>query len=48
MSLKYIGIYWGQVSTQIEVELETFSNNRHVRKFINIDTLEKFQVFNEN
>ncbi len=41
-------MYWGQVSTQIEVEIETFSNTRHVRKLINIDPLKKFDVYNEN
>ncbi len=39
-------MYWGQLSTHIEVELETFSNTRHVRKLINTDTQKKFQVYN--
>ncbi len=41
-------MYWCLVSTQIEVELETFSNTRHVRKLISINTLKKYQVYNEN
>ena len=41
-------MYWGQVSTQTEVELETFPNTSYVRKLINIDNLKKFQAYNEN